>query len=139
AYHLAGQILLSQGRYANAAERLQQAVKMEPESAEALNDWGRALTALGERDLALEKVQQALRLDPNLVAAHATLGQLFVELERWTDAVEPLSQTIKLEEQSGSRHSYRALAAQSDLSQALAKLRRYDEAADVTSSLVTGL
>jgi tetratricopeptide (TPR) repeat protein len=139
AYRFAGQILLEQGRYANAAERMQQAVEANRESAEAWNDWGHALAELGERDTALERVRIALRLDPDLTAGHALLGRLFVELERWEDALDPLRRTIELEVRRGSRESQHALTARWYLTRVLIELRNYGEAADVADELIRRL
>lgn len=68
--------LLKQGRYAEAAALLRQAVQLRPELPQAHNNLGIALAELGDLDAAKRAFETVLRLDPTNRSARSNLVRL---------------------------------------------------------------
>jgi len=89
------QIEHDQGKLADAAAHLREAIVSEPANADAHLELGRVLYEKGERDEALKETEQALAVDPkqvdamyNLGAIHANAGDTERALSYWQDVVK---------------------------------------------------
>jgi tetratricopeptide (TPR) repeat protein len=83
---------LDQRDYRQARAAAQNAVRLDPRSAEAEHLLGRAEYALGHLDPARRHLQHALALDPGLIAAHQQLAELFVGEGAYELAIPELEQ-----------------------------------------------
>lgn len=84
----------SAGQVAEAESHLRQAIRLNPQSAEAHNNLGNALQRQGRLDEALRSHEQALRLDPvdpdihyDTGLTYQVAGQLDVAAARYTEAL----------------------------------------------------
>jgi Flp pilus assembly protein TadD len=71
-------MLLSLGRSAEALGAFGHALALAPHDAQALNNRGAALLALGQADAARSDFERALALDPCLFDARLNLGRMGV-------------------------------------------------------------
>ena len=76
-FHGLGRVLLKQNRPAEALPYLRQAVQMQPASAEAHEELGKAYSALNKLAAAQQEIEKAMELAPKLVRLHFMLGQLY--------------------------------------------------------------
>ena len=72
-----GRVLVKQNRPAEALPFLRQAVEMEPASAEAHEELGKAYSLLNELAAAQQEIEKAMELAPKVVRLHFMLGQLY--------------------------------------------------------------
>jgi tetratricopeptide (TPR) repeat protein len=98
-----GRALLARGEMAAATVALREALRLEPDLAEARASLGLALYAMGDLDAAIEELRGLLRVRPDLAEARLTLAAALVARQDWPAARAELET---------------ALAAQSDLLQA---------------------
>lgn len=111
-----------------AVEAFQQAIKLDPDLAEAHFRLGLAFDAIGKEQEAEEAYKKAiakykkyLETNGKDAEAHYNLGQTYAGLHLYSEAVREYRQAIKLN--SGDADMYY------DLGTALTKLAQYDEAA----------
>jgi tetratricopeptide (TPR) repeat protein len=72
-----GRVLLKQNRPAEALPYLRQAVQMEPASAEAHEELGKACSALNDLAAAQQEIEKAIELAPKVARLHFMLGHLY--------------------------------------------------------------
>jgi tetratricopeptide (TPR) repeat protein len=120
ALHLAGLVKLDSGKAAAAQALLGKALKLNPQSAQVLANYGRALLALNRDDEALASVDKALTLAPDSFDAVNIRGRVLLKLNRAADAVAAFERVLVLEP--------RFLGARANLGNALAQLGRFEEA-----------
>jgi len=80
-------MLLAAGRVPDARDHYQRAVAAGPDNAEAHNNLGGVLGALGEIDEAIRLLQRALELRPVYAEAHFNLARAFAAAGHRDDAV----------------------------------------------------
>ncbi|HVY71372.1 MAG TPA: tetratricopeptide repeat protein [Verrucomicrobiae bacterium] len=85
---LRGEALIREGRYKEAVNKLEDAVQLLPENAQAWNHLGLAYHHLGETGKASSAYERALKLDRNLFVAYYNLGNLRFESGDWAGAAE---------------------------------------------------
>jgi superkiller protein 3 len=74
-YNMLGYALIGiPGRVDEGVERLERAVALSPDFADAHNNLGIAMFRTGRIDLAVEHFEAAIRLDPGFAGAHRNLG-----------------------------------------------------------------
>ncbi len=88
--------LAQHGQIDKAIEHLQQAVKIDPKFAEALNNLGLAYDKLGRNEEAVEAYKQAIKLKPDYSEAYYNLGGVYYKLGRRQEATEAYKQAIGL-------------------------------------------
>ncbi|MBI5774384.1 MAG: tetratricopeptide repeat protein [Verrucomicrobia bacterium] len=115
---LEGEGLLQRGQYAQAVEKLQTAVNLLPQNAQAWNHLGLALHGAGRHDEAVRAYRQALAPGRNLPVAHFNLGCLLLERQDYAGAAEELRAFTVLQP--------RQLAAWLKLGTAQLRLRQFD-------------
>jgi tetratricopeptide (TPR) repeat protein len=115
-----------------AVETFQQAIKLDPELAEAYFRLGLALDAVGKEQeaednykKATEKYKKYLADNSKDADAHYNLGQAYAGLHLYTEAVREYRQATRLKEDDADMFY--------DLGTALTKLAQYDEAASAFS------
>lgn len=118
--HMLGLALLQQGKAVDAAQQLQHALSLEPDSAEALGHLGDALKA-GERpDAALQAYQAKLRQIPDDLETLFQCGLVLHSLHRYDEALVCYEAALRLRPE-GPRLLF-------SCANALVELGRFDEA-----------
>jgi len=127
-----GKELYRDDRDEKAAEAFQNAIKLDPELAEAHFRLGLTLEALAQDQeaedaykKAIEKYKKYLNDNSKDAEAHYNLGQAYAGLRQYAEAVKEYRQATKLKEDDASIYY--------DLGLALSKLAQYDEAASAFS------
>lgn len=118
--NLLGMIHFRLGQPERAVDVYARALRVNPDSAQAHNNWGIALDHLGRRDEAILSYERALELDPGLAQAHTNLANALTRLGRLDEAVSRYGKALELDPANAQAHSNRAGA--------LAGLGRFDEA-----------
>ena len=95
-----GVVAYYRGAHEAAAEAFQQAIKLQPDFAEAHNNLGLALSRLGKEKAAVEAFQQALKLDPKMGEVYNNLGFLYHTASQFDRAVEMFGQAIQTSQDS---------------------------------------
>ena len=122
ALHLLGVLALQTQRAQQAAEFLSLAVSANPKSAEALNNRGAALRALGRHAEALESYERAVAIKPDFANAQFNRGNVLGDLTRHGEALESYRRALALKPDYAAAHY--------NLGNALGELRRHREAID---------
>lgn len=81
-----GDALFHLRRHEEALQAYEQAVRLEPDSADAYYNKGNALLCLGRYEEARDAYEDALRLDPNLATAYTNLAETLEKLGRTQEA-----------------------------------------------------
>jgi tetratricopeptide (TPR) repeat protein len=117
-------ILIRQGRNAEALMELKQAVEVNPDSSQAYGDMGSLKLMTNEHEEAAEYLRHAIDLDPRNKAAQINYGIALVELGRWNEAVAQLAPIARAEPKRVVVRTdlARALAGRGDVNQAIAEL-----------------
>ncbi len=96
-----GICLAMQKKDAEAIQALGGALKIEPDSEQALNNLGLLARRAGDLPRAREHFERALRKDPGNPVAHLNLGLLAQERQRWEEAEEHFKQAAAREPSAG--------------------------------------
>lgn len=94
-----GNSLLSLDQYEEALACFEEALRVEPEDAEARLKKGTALEKLGRLEEALEWYDQALAADSSLTVAHLLKGGIYNRLERFAEALVCYEKALQKTEQ----------------------------------------
>lgn len=86
----------SAGRREEASVRLDEAIRLKPDFAEAYCMGGFMLDACGKPGTALRFYERALSLDPTLVVAHKNMGKLLFADRRFAQALAAFAAAAKL-------------------------------------------
>jgi TolB-like protein/Tfp pilus assembly protein PilF len=106
--------------WATAEATIQRAVRLEPNSVDALYVYAVLLMAMGRLSEALAQIEHAADLDPLSAQVHSTFGRILYRARQLEEAVKHLNRAIELEPRNGQ--SYARLA------DVYALMGRYDEA-----------
>lgn len=136
-------LFLSEGMAAEALPQAEEAVRLEPRSAETWLQAGRAEEMLGRLDAAERSYREAVRLAPSLPGAHYSLGRLLITAGRKAQGEAELALHHGLYEKGLERVSAAdASAAEFALAwatlnrgQAAEALRRFESLPDTADSL----
>ena len=85
---------MQEGRFELALSRLQRALELNPESAEAHDALGVLHERLGRYDLAQEHFENAIRLQPQLSAAHTNFGSFLCRQGRVEEAEQQFAAAV---------------------------------------------
>ncbi len=120
-----GTIHLFQSEWNKAAAELGEAIRTNPDNAEAHTNLGIALRMQGKRDAAIGQFQRAIALKPDLANAHFGFGDALREQGKLEDATAELKVAARIEPGNASIHHGlgHALWEQKKLAQALAEFR----------------
>ena len=92
-----GNLLLSQGRPAEALDPLSNTVKLAPSDTQAQHNLGIAFLELGRYGEAEEYLRQALAINPDYAQAHCNLGVIFLEVGNFEEAEASFRQALATE------------------------------------------
>jgi tetratricopeptide (TPR) repeat protein len=91
-----GSALLRQGKLDEAIGEYQEAIRLNPDYANAHNNLGIALARKGQTDEAIGQYREALRLNPDHADAHNGLGIALDKRGQIDEAIRQLQQAIRL-------------------------------------------
>lgn len=144
---LAGTILLTQGKTAEARLRFQKALEIDPSAAVAANNLAWIYASSGENlDKALELAQTAYNKLPNSPEVSDTLGFVYYKKDLLPQAIEILKATVEKDSTKPDYHYHLGMAlaksgdkagATEHLTRALAIRPDFDGAADAKALLAT--
>ncbi|HEX4644769.1 MAG TPA: tetratricopeptide repeat protein [Verrucomicrobiae bacterium] len=112
--------LIEQGRYAEAIQQYQAALKTNADDEDLHYNLGIAYARLGRTNEAIQEYETALKLFPDYVAVHINLGNLLLSLGRADEAIAHLRAALESTPDNALAHN--------NLGSALAHERKYDEA-----------
>jgi predicted O-linked N-acetylglucosamine transferase (SPINDLY family) len=127
ANYLLGLLYLQTGKFSKAKRHFEQAIKINPNAAHALNELGNALIELDRAAEALAYYDRATALDPAFAEAHNNRGRALESLGRFDEAILSFSKAI--EAKPGNAPAFYNLGnCQRNLKQFQAALASYDRA-----------
>jgi protein O-mannosyl-transferase len=100
-----GFALLQLHQVAEAEERLEQALQINPNYADAHNNLGYALMESGNIAQGIEQCEQALRIKPDYAEAHCNLGNGFMRSGRMPEAIGQLEQALRIDPNLADAHN----------------------------------
>jgi tetratricopeptide (TPR) repeat protein len=101
---LAGKLAFSAGRYTEAAEAFEEAIKVNPDDAGARVNLAAALGQSQKYKEAIIQLQEAIRLEPENVAAHFNLGSLQVTSGDYREAIKHFQFVVKKNPNDSQAH-----------------------------------
>ncbi|HEY8353469.1 MAG TPA: tetratricopeptide repeat protein [Methylophilaceae bacterium] len=95
AQHLLGLLYLQTNRPAQALKHILEAVRLEPDNPDYLNNCGAALRANGRAEEAVRHYLRALQLNPQDPELRFNLGNAYLELQRFEEAAQCYRQVLQ--------------------------------------------
>jgi tetratricopeptide (TPR) repeat protein len=99
-----GNALTAQGRFAQAVEQFQKALRIDPNDADANYNLGNALAQQGSFEEAAEQLQHALQLAPGNAMAVYDLGNVRAKQGQFDEAIEQFRKAVKIDPELASAH-----------------------------------
>jgi len=117
--------LMKLKQYDAAVPIWQQALKLEPEDPQSLNELGVSLAFLEKNDEAKEYFHKALKADPEFVDAYTNIGQIEMERGQFKEALADYQKADQLKPASPEvhRHLGQALQALGSFNEAIAEFQ----------------
>jgi tetratricopeptide (TPR) repeat protein len=121
----AGKALVQDGRPDLAVPLFEEALRLQPGSAETEHNLGVALARLGKLEEAIARFQESLRLQPDYPDAHGNLALACLQTGRTDAAIDSLRQLVGLRPGSAEAHHQlgNALRQQGSLEDSVASYR----------------
>jgi tetratricopeptide (TPR) repeat protein len=101
---LAGRLAFSAGRYTEAVESFQKAIKADPGAPGARVNLGTALVQLKQYRQAITQFQAAIQLAPDNAAAHFNLGMMYGSFGNYRKAIEHLQVVVEKNPKDSGAH-----------------------------------
>jgi len=120
AHFYEGQLLLSEKKYEEALEALNQALEINPKDDIALSRKGAALGNLGKYEEALDVFNQALEINPKNDYALSSKGIALINLDKDEEALEAFNKALEINLKDDYALSRKAIA--------LGNIGKYEEA-----------
>lgn len=122
----AGRALLARGEMVGATVALREALRLQPDLAEARAGLGLALYAMGDLDAAVDELRRLLRARPDMNDARLTLAAALVARQDWPAARAELETALAAQPDLAQAHFTLGVVryAQGDLTAAIAAYRQ---------------
>ena len=88
---------IDEGNNEKALEAFNEAIKLDPEDAEAWNNKGLVLGYIGKYEEAQECFEKALTIDPELTNAWNNNGSALLYVGRYEEAIESFNRTLEID------------------------------------------
>jgi len=92
------------GKYREALDAFNQALRIKPDDAEAHYNLGVVYWKSGMHKEAIESFKQTIRIRPNYAEAHKDLGIAYGKLVMYKEAIESLKQAIRIKPNDAEAH-----------------------------------
>lgn len=122
-----GDVLQKQGKFNEAIQVYQKALKLDPDFAEVYNNLGSILETEGKLEAAVTCYQQALKIKPDLSQAYNNLGNVFKKQNKLEAAIQFYQQALKITPDWAETH-YNLGTALNDDGQLEAAIASYRQA-----------
>jgi tetratricopeptide (TPR) repeat protein len=103
--HNLGVIRSLRGDFQAAIPFFEEAIRVEPDFADAHSSLGGALQDLGKLDEAITECREAIRLNPNSADCHNNLGWALQEKGRFEEAIREYRKALELEPKDAHAHN----------------------------------
>ena len=119
-YNTSATKLLQEGKFEEASAKLQQALRLDPQSAAVHYNYGVALFEMNQFEQAITELRSSLSLNADQADAYYYLGRASLAMGQPAAAAKDLEQGLRLNGRDARAHNVRAIA--------LAELHEYPEA-----------
>ena len=109
-YNNLGIIFLHEGRMPEAMQQFEQAVRIRPDSADALGNLGNVLISLGRPREAMPYLQKAFQSTSDYGEAKLRFGAALLEMNRVDEAIDDIKEGTRLKPNRAAAHSLLASA-----------------------------
>lgn len=96
---------IKKGWFNEAIKTSNDALIIDPNSAEAHHNLGLIYQKKGYYDIAIEEYQKAIRLDPNIFEAHNNLGLIYYQAGQYKEAIVEYKKALKINPDSEVIHN----------------------------------
>lgn len=100
-----GNSLLNQGKFREAIEQFQLAIKFNPDDEDLYYNLGFAQSRIGETNAAKRSYQKALDIYPDYVEAHNNLGNILVAEGKFDEAIDHFQKALAQDDKNASTHN----------------------------------
>jgi tetratricopeptide (TPR) repeat protein len=104
--------LWAEGKYTDpkkVLEYLNNAIKLQPDLAEAYNNRGNAYSDLGQYQNAIEDYNKAIRLQPDYAKAYSNRGLAYADLGQYQSAIKDYDEAIRLQPDLAEAYNNRGI------------------------------
>ena len=105
-----GGMSLANDSDAETIESCKQAIRIDPDYADAHGSLGNVYYILSKYKEAIEAFKQAIRIFPDYATTHYNLGNAYGKLSMFKEAIEPYKQAIRINPDYASAHCYLGIA-----------------------------
>ena len=109
-------------RYEDAVKACEEAIRLNPNHAEAYCNLGLAYAEMERYEDAIKAYKKAIKLNPNFAGAHCDLGATYAELKRHKNAIRAYKKAIKLNPNYAEAYY--------NLGLTYAEMKKYEDAID---------
>ena len=92
------------GKYQEAIAQFTEALRINPNFAEAHNNLGNVFDRLGKYQEAIAQYTEALRINPNFAEAHNNLGNVFDRLGKYQEAIAQYTEALRINPNFAEAH-----------------------------------
>ena len=107
---LQGMAFLQLGDPGTALESFDEAIRLDPNLADAYTNRGSTYNALGQYQRAVQDLDEAIKLNPEIALAYINRGNSYGNLDQYQRAIEDYSEAVRLAPRFALAYSNRALA-----------------------------
>jgi len=101
---LAGKLAFSAGRYTEAAQAFEKAIKLNPENTAAIINLATTLAQMKKYEEAVAQLKEVIRLEPDNVTAHFNLGMLYYNFGNYGEAIKHLRFVVEKNPKDSQAH-----------------------------------
>jgi len=105
-------LLQLEGKHQEAIESFKQAIRINPDHANAHYNLGTAYDELGKYEDAIVSYKQALMINPDDASTHYNLGLAYYNLGKYEEAIESYKQAIRIDPDYADAHNNLGFAYQ---------------------------